>query len=124
MCTNDKGRIDFFHTNPCLQGPSLIYPVSNRKLPWVKMRRGTGSNTQNQTQISALLDFGSQTYPFPCVSPIKLHNRSELRADQQPEYSQETKPRDHSGGKREGIKLDAGWLHGPQRSTLMLSCSI
>lgn len=66
MCTNDKGRTNFFHTNPCLQGPSLIDPVSNSKLPWLQMRHSTGSNTRNQTQISALLDFGSQTYPFPC----------------------------------------------------------
>lgn len=121
MCTNDKGRIDFFRTNPCLQGPSLIYPVSNRKLPWVQMRRGTGSHTKSNPDFCSSW-FWFPNIPIPCVSPIKLHNRSELRADQQPEYSQETKPRDHAGGKRKGSKLDAGWLPGPQRSTLMLSC--
>lgn len=66
-----------FETKPCLQGPSLI-PVSNRKLPWVQMRHGTGSNTRNQNEIS-VPDFGSQTFTFPSVSPIKSQNRSELR---------------------------------------------
>lgn len=53
MCTNDKGRTDFFHANPCLPGPSLIDPGSNRKLPLVQMRCGTGSNKRNQIQFSA-----------------------------------------------------------------------
>lgn len=53
------------------------YPVSDRNLTWDQRRRcGTGSNAQDQTEISALLDFGSQTFLFPL---IKSQNCSEVR---------------------------------------------
>lgn len=103
-----------FETKPCLQGPSLI-PVSNRKLPWVQMRHGTGSNTRNQNEIS-VPDFGSQTFPFLSVSPIKSQNRSELR---KAFSSQNTiKKASQPLWRGQGEVLDgADWLHCPQTST-------
>lgn len=87
-----------FGTKPCLQGPSLI-PVSNRKPPWVQMRHGTGSNTRNQNKIS-VPDFGSQTSPFPSVSPIKSQNCSEMRKAFSSQNTIKKQPHDHSGGEK------------------------
>lgn len=95
-----------FGTKPCLQGPSLI-PVSNRKLPWVQMRHGTGSNTRNQNKIS-VPDFGSQTFPFPSVSPIKSQNCSELRKAFSSQNTIEKQPRDHSGGEKGRHSIGCG----------------
>lgn len=59
-----------------------------------------GLTSEIKSSFLLLLDFGSQTYPFPSVSPVKLHDCSELRASQQPEYLQETKPHEHTGGEK------------------------
>lgn len=39
----------------------------------------TSADTRNQTRVSALRNFGSQTFLFPSVSPVQSQNCSEVR---------------------------------------------
>lgn len=121
MYTMTMVGLTSFRTKPCLPGPSLL-PVSNRKLPWVQMRHGTGSNTRNQNKVS-VPDFGSQTFPFPSVSPIKSQNCSELRQAFSSQNTIKTAPRPLWWGEG-GVQQGAGWLHCPQTPTLMSRSSV
>lgn len=63
------------------------------------MRHGTGSNTRNQNRIS-VLDFGSQTFLFPSVSPIKSQNCSELRKAFSSQDTLRNTASGHTGGEK------------------------
>lgn len=89
----------------------------------------TSADTRNQTRISALRNFGSQTFLFPSVSPVQSQNCSEVRKafGSQNTFNEHSPVTTWMGGKEgrmEGVTQDAGWGHYPQRSTLMPQCSI
>lgn len=96
-----------FGTNPRL--PS--YPVSNRKPPWVQMRRGTGSNNTKSKQ-----DFCSRFWfpniPVSFVSPIKSQNFSELRKTFSSQNTFMKQPHDHTGGEKGRMQAGCTVLQG------------